>query len=117
MISVRYVAPLQRLNAVAHSCHANPYALLAPRQGCRPYVVEVEQGNDRAGLMEGDQLIVDENLTPCSGDIGIYGSDGALYACRIYKNKGILCPVEYEKLNGDQVIFGGVVTRLIRHYS
>lgn len=115
MISVRYVAPLMRTEGRPdHTCHLDPYTMLSPRQGSRPYVVEVEHGNQQIGLMEGDQLIVDESLTPCSGDIGIYGIEGALYAFRIYKDKGVLCPIGYEKLNGDQVIFGGVVTRLVR---
>ena len=118
MISVRYIAPLMRPEAhEAHACYLDLYAMLLPRQSSMPYVVEVEHDNQQTGLREGDQLIVDEKRIPRAGDIGIYGSDGALYACRIYNSKGILCPVKYEKLNGDQVVFGGVVTRLIRHYS
>ena len=88
-----------------------------PRQSSTPYVVEVEHDNQQTGLREGDQLIVDEKRIPRAGDIGIYGAGGALYACRIYKRKGVLCPIGYEKLNGDQVIFGGVVTRLVRYCS
>lgn len=118
MISVRYVAPLESLDAHANqSCYLDPYTMLSPRQGSMPYVVEVECDWQEARVFEGDQLIVDENLAPSAGDIGIYGNDGALYAGRIYKNGNMLCPIGYEKLNGDQVIFGGVVTRLIRHYS
>ncbi len=119
MISVKYVAPLERTEGRSdHTCHLDPYTMLSPRQGSMPYVVEVEHDNQQTGLREGDQLIVEEKRTPCAGDIGIYGAGGALYACRIFESKGTFCPVGHEKLSREhQVIFGGVVTRLIRYYS
>ena len=119
MISVKYVAPLKRSEArTDHLCHLDPYTMLSPQRSSMPYVVEVEHSDQQSGLMEGDQLIVDEKRIPQAGDIGVYGTDDALYACRIFQNKGTLCPIDHEKLSREhQVIFGGTVTRLIRYYS
>lgn len=119
MVSVKYVAPLKRLDACgAQSCHLDPYTMLSPRQSSMLYVVEVEQDNQLQGLMEGDQLIVDEKRIPRRGDTGIYGTDSALYACQIFENNGTLNPIGHEKLSREhRVVFGGIVTRLIRYYS
>lgn len=119
MISVRYMAPLMRPEAhEAHACYLDLYAMLLPRQSSMPYVVEVEHDNQQMGLREGDQLIIDEKRTPRAGDIGIYGAGGALYACRIFESKGTFGPVGHEKLSREhQVVFGGIVTRLVRSYS
>lgn len=118
MISVRYVAPISQLVAPSsHECHLDPYTMLSPWRGSMPYVVEVEHDSVKACLFEGDHLVVDEKRIPQAGDMAIYGTKGNLYACRVYENGGFLCPIDYEKLNHEhQVVFGGVVTRLIRYY-
>lgn len=116
MISVQYVAPLKRPDThVSQACHLDPYAMLLSKRSGMLYVVEVRDDWQEGGFQEGDQLIVDEMRTPRIGDIVIYGADSSLYACRIHKRNGVLCPVGHGLLShNDNVIFGGVVTKLVR---
>ena len=54
---------------------------------------------------------------PRPGNMGIYGIEDALYIFKIHKNKGVLYPMGYEKINAGKVIFGGTIVSLVRYLS
>ncbi|WP_027705047.1 S24 family peptidase [Zymobacter palmae] len=115
MITVRYVAPLKRTEMRAdHTCGIDPYAMLSPRQGSLAYVVEVERDWKEAGIQEGDQLVVDENLYPRSGDICVFAGDDCLSIRFVCEKNGELWPVGRDKEELYRIAFGGTVTQLVR---
>ena len=118
MISVRYIAPLKRLDTCAsQSCYLDPYAMLSPRQGGMAYVVEAISDWKEAGMLEGDKLIVDENLHPHAGDICVFAVDESLSIRFVREQNGILWPMSNGKDEDTyELSFCGTVTRLVRDF-
>ena len=78
----------------------------------------------RAGIFNGDLLVVDKSLTPSSGDIVIADIDGELTVKRLIKQNGtVMLKPENPRFNdielkeGQELQIWGVVTATIKKFS
>ena len=74
----------------------------------------------KAGIHDGDELIVDRSIEPVDGKIVVAVVDGQLTVMRLYKKHGIIKLLaenvdfgEIEFKDGHELIIWGVVTRVL----
>ena len=75
----------------------------------------------RAGIDDGDELIVDRAITPEHGRIVVAAVDGELTVKRFYQRNGVVKLVaespqfpDIELKNGQEMVIWGVVTKIIK---